>query len=349
MGDTGGNRVSVNRSPKPGSPARPGRFLGEKEEPILEIRNLRTYFYTDDGVVPAVDGVSFSLAKGGTLGVVGESGCGKSVTALSVMRLVPTPPGRFVDGEIILEDIDIVKKTNTEMRTIRGNLVSMIFQEPMTSLNPVFTIGNQIMEAIMLHQRLSRKEAKAKTVEMLRRVGIPSPEQRTREHPHQMSGGMRQRAMIAMALSCHPRLLIADEPTTALDVTIQAQILDLMMRLREELSMAIMLITHDLGLVAEVAERVVVMYAGKIVEGADTLTIFKNPQHPYTQGLLGSIPKLHEDRIRLQTIEGNVPNPFRLPTGCRFHPRCAYVKEPCLKEEPALMEVESGHQVRCWL
>jgi oligopeptide/dipeptide ABC transporter ATP-binding protein len=312
------------------------------------VRNLKTYFYIEDGVVPAVDGVSFSVSERETLGIVGESGCGKSVTSLSIMRLIPIPPGRFLDGEILFEGEDLLRKTKAEMRTIRGNRISMIFQEPMTSLNPVFTIGDQIMEAIMLHQRVNRADAKTKTIEMLRMVGIPSPGRRIGEYPHQMSGGMRQRVMIAMALSCNPKLLIADEPTTALDVTIQAQILNLMKRLKEELGMVIMLITHDLGVVADIANKVVVMYAGKIVEAADTLTIFKNPHHPYTIGLLGSIPKLHENRDRLQVVEGNVPNPFGIPTGCRFHPRCSSVMDVCEKEEPALVEVEAGHQVRCW-
>ena len=335
-------------SPLEGKEAFATREKPLSEGPLLEVRDLKTYFCTEDGVVPAVDGVSFSLGRGETLGIVGESGCGKSVTSLSIMRLIPSPPGRILGGEIIFEGEDLLKKTEAEMRTIRGNRISMIFQEPMTSLNPVFTIGDQVMEAIMLHQKVGRQEARKKTVEMLRMVGIPSPERRIDEYPHQMSGGMRQRVMIAMALSCNPRLLIADEPTTALDVTIQAQILDLMKRLKEELGMAIILITHDLGVVAEVVNKVVVMYAGKIVEGADTQTIFRNPQHPYTLGLLGSIPRLNEDRERLQVIEGAVPNPFDMPRGCRFHPRCSYVEEVCAKEEPDLVEVEPGHQVRCW-
>jgi oligopeptide/dipeptide ABC transporter ATP-binding protein len=328
--------------------AKKGKVTPGREESLLEVRNLKTYFYIEDGVVPAVDGVSFSVSEKETLGIVGESGCGKSVTSLSIMRLIPIPPGRFLDGEILFEGEDLFRKTKAEMRTIRGNRISMIFQEPMTSLNPVFTIGDQIMEAIMLHQRVTRADAKTKTIEMLRMVGIPSPGRRIGEYPHQMSGGMRQRVMIAMALSCNPKLLIADEPTTALDVTIQAQILNLMKRLKEELGMVIMLITHDLGVVADIANKVVVMYAGKIVEAADTLTIFKNPHHPYTIGLLGSIPKLHENRDRLQVVEGNVPNPFGIPTGCRFHPRCSSVMDVCEKEEPALVEVEAGHQVRCW-
>jgi len=323
--------------------------LLRSEEPLLQIRHLKTHFYTDEGVIAAVDGVTFSIDQGETLAVVGESGCGKSVTALSVMRLIPVPPGRITSGEMVFKGMDLLSKTDKEMQTIRGNSISMIFQEPMTSLNPVFTIGSQIREAITLHQKVTRAEAKEKTIDMLSKVGIPSPRRREREHPHQMSGGMRQRAMIAMALCCHPRLLIADEPTTALDVTIQAQILDLMMRLKEEMGMAVMLITHDLGVVAEVADRVVVMYLGRIFESGDTLTIFQNPLHPYTQGLIASVPKLNEDRPRLETVEGTIPNPFHVPTGCRFHPRCPQAKEICWVEEPDLIEVEPGHQVSCWL
>ena len=317
-------------------------------ETLLEVRDLKTCFYTEDGVVPAVDGVSFSVDKGETIGIVGESGCGKSVTSLSVMRLIPNPPGKIVGGEIIFEGENILEKSEAEMRHIRGNEISMIFQEPMTSLNPVFTVGDQIMEAIMLHQKVGKREARKKTIEMLKLVGIPSAEKRVDEYPHQMSGGMRQRVMIAMALSCNPKLLIADEPTTALDVTIQAQILDLMLKLKEDLGTAIMLITHDLGVIAETVNKVVVMYAGKIVESADVVSIFKKPEHPYTLGLLGSIPKVNEDRERLQVIEGVVPNPFNMPTGCRFHPRCSFARDICKEEEPELVDVEDGHQVRCW-
>jgi len=317
-------------------------------EALLEVRDLKTYFYTENGVVPAVDGVSFSVDKGETIGIVGESGCGKSVTSLSVMRLIPNPPGKIVGGEIIFEGENILEKSEAEMRHIRGNEISMIFQEPMTSLNPVFTVGDQVMEAIMLHQKVGKREARKKTIEMLKLVGIPSAEKRVDEYPHQMSGGMRQRVMIAMALSCNPKLLIADEPTTALDVTIQAQILDLMLKLKEDLGTAIMLITHDLGVIAETVNKVVVMYAGKIVESADVVSIFKKPEHPYTLGLLGSIPKVNEDRERLQVIEGVVPNPFNMPTGCRFHPRCSFVRDICKEEEPELVDVEDGHQVRCW-
>ncbi len=317
-------------------------------EVLLDVKDLKTYFYTEDGVVPAVDGVSFSVGKGETIGIVGESGCGKSVTSLSIMRLIPNPPGKIIDGEIVFEGESILEKTEAEMRHIRGNYISMIFQEPMTSLNPVFTIGDQIMEAIMLHQKVGKREARKKTIEMLKLVGIPSAERRVDEYPHQMSGGMRQRVMIAMALSCNPRLLIADEPTTALDVTIQAQILDLMLKLKQDLGTAIMLITHDLGVIAETVNKVVVMYAGKIVESADVVSVFKRPEHPYTLGLLGSIPKVNEDRDRLQVIEGVVPNPFSMPSGCRFHPRCSFVRDICKAEEPGLVDVEDGHQVRCW-
>jgi len=333
---------------------------------LLEIEDLKTYFRTEDGLVPAVDGVSFGLEKGETLGVVGESGCGKSVTSLSIMRLIPTPPGLFKGGRILFEGQDLLKKSEADMRRIRGNDISMIFQEPMTSLNPVFTVGDQIAEAIQLHQGKSRQEAMERTVEMLRLVGIPAPEKRVHEYPHQMSGGMRQRAMIAMALSCEPRLLIADEPTTALDVTIQAQILELMKKLKRELGMAIMLITHDLGVVAEMCERVVVMYAGKVVEEADVISLFQKPLHPYTEGLLKSIPRLSASRAagtaalgatgtapggreKLHVIEGVVPNPQRLPSGCRFHPRCPYAQDICRTEEPPLLEAGPGRQVACWL
>ncbi|HHW01605.1 MAG TPA: ABC transporter ATP-binding protein [Thermoanaerobacterales bacterium] len=314
---------------------------------LVEVKNLKTYFFTDDGVVPAVDGVDFCIKKGETLGIVGESGCGKSVTSLSLLRLVPNPPGKIVDGEMYFKGENLLEKSESEMRKIRGNDISMIFQEPMTSLNPVFTVGEQISEAIELHQGLNKRDAMAKAVEMLKLVGIPSAERRVHEYPHQMSGGMRQRVMIAMALSCNPALLIADEPTTALDVTIQAQILELMKDLKERLGTAIMLITHDLGVVAEMAENVLVMYAGKVVEYADVKTIFKNPKHPYTVGLLGSIPRLDQPREKLYVIEGVVPNPFNMPSGCRFHPRCPDVREICRTKEPDLLHID-GQQVRCW-
>ncbi|MFP4201167.1 MAG: ABC transporter ATP-binding protein [Bacillota bacterium] len=320
-------------------------------EVLVNVENLRTFFYTEDGEVPAVDGVSFHINRGETLGVVGESGCGKSVTSLSIMRLIPDPPGKILKGSsITFEDEELLTKSESGMRKIRGNDISMIFQEPMTSLNPVYTVGDQIMEAIELHQGLSEKEARQQAIEMLTLVGIPSPEQRVDEYPHQLSGGMRQRVMIAMALSCNPKLLIADEPTTALDVTIQAQILELMKRLKEEMGMAIMLITHDLGVIAEMAERVVVMYAGKIVEEGDVFDVFGDPMHPYTEGLLNSIPRMDAPTgQRLHVIEGVVPNPLAMPQGCYFNPRCPYAMDVCLQEQPDLMQVEDDRKVACWL
>lgn len=326
------------------------------KENILELKDLHTHFHTPEGVVRAVDGVTYSLKSGETLGVVGESGCGKSVTALSILNLVPQPPGRIFGDGILFEGKDLTQLPSKEMRSIRGNNIAMIFQEPMTSLNPVFTIGFQISEAVMLHQGMKKKAAMDRSAEMLDLVGIPLPRQRVKEYPHQLSGGMRQRAMIAMALSCNPKILLADEPTTALDVTIQAQILDLMMKLKEEFGTAIILITHDLGLVAETCERVVVMYAGKVVEEAPIGEIFGNPLHPYTQGLLGSVPKLENDRstgrvdrVRLQEIPGIVPSLNNLPTGCSFNPRCKDVMDKCHEEEPQLKEVTPGHFVRCLL
>ena len=319
-----------------------------RKDILLDVKGLRTCFYGDDGAVPAVDGVSFSISRGQTLGIVGESGCGKSVTALSIMRLVPFPPGRIVAGEIVFDGDDILRKSRAEMRRIRGNNISMIFQEPMTSLNPVFTVGEQISESIMLHERLGKAEARDRAIEMLHRVGIPSPEKRIDEYPHQMSGGMRQRVMIAMALSCDPKLLIADEPTTALDVTIQAQILRLMLRLKEHLGTAIMLITHDLGVIAQTADEVAVMYAGRIVEMADVSTLFQRPCHPYTIGLLGSIPLLNESRDRLHTIPGAVPDLTELPPGCRFHPRCGAAKDICKESDPPLVDLDGGHWACCW-
>lgn len=316
-------------------------------EKLLSVRDLKTYFYTDDGVVPAVDGVSFDLDRGGTIGIVGESGSGKSVTSLSVMGLVPRP-GKIEGGVIEFEGENLLELSEAEMRDIRGNDISMIFQEPMTSLNPVFTVGNQITEAIVLHQDVDKAAAREKAIDMLRLVGIPSPEQRVDEYPHQLSGGMRQRVMIAMALSCNPKLLIADEPTTALDVTIQAQILDLMRELRENLGTAIMMITHDLGVIAELVEKVVVMYTGRIIEAADTYTIFKNPQHPYTIGLLASIPRLHGDGSRLQTIAGSVPIPGEFPKACGFHPRCAFAEELCAKVRPPFFDLGNDHHAACW-
>ena len=323
-------------------------------ETILEIRDLKTHFHTPDGVVKAVDGVSYSLMEGETLGVVGESGCGKSVTALSILRLIPEPPGRITGGGIHFRGQDLTKMKTSDLRKIRGNEISMIFQEPMTSLNPVFTIGFQIAEAVMLHQGLSKNDAFDKAAEMLDLVGIPLPKQRVKEYPHQLSGGMRQRAMIAMALSCNPSILLADEPTTALDVTIQAQILDLLYKLKDEFGTAIIMITHDLGLIAETCRRVVVMYAGKVVEEAPIEEIFANPQHPYTIGLLNSVPKLRTstsdaNRVRLQEIRGIVPSLHRLPTGCTFNPRCDEVQDRCRQTEPELKEVSPGHFVRCLL
>jgi oligopeptide/dipeptide ABC transporter ATP-binding protein len=299
--------------------------------------------------------VSFSIARQETLGVVGESGCGKSVTGLSILALVPMPPGKIVEGEILyyrdgnVIDITKLNPKGKEIRSIRGNEIAMIFQEPMTSLNPVYTIGNQIMEAIILHQKVNKKEARARAIEMLHQVGIPSPEQRVDEYPHQLSGGMRQRAMIAMALSCNPSLLIADEPTTALDVTIQAQILDLVRSLQDRYRMAVMWITHNLGVVAELADNMVVMYMGKVVEQSDVRSAFHDPKHPYTQGLLHSIPSLAKRKERLEPIKGVVPDPYDLPPGCVFSPRCPHVMEICEKEEPPSLEVVEGHYAKCWL
>jgi oligopeptide/dipeptide ABC transporter ATP-binding protein len=317
---------------------------------LLEVNDLKTYFDTDEGTVKAVDGVSFHIDKGETLGVVGESGSGKSVTSLSAMRLIPQPPGRFAGGEIKFEGQDLLKKSEREMRKIRGNEISMIFQEPMTSLNPVYTVGDQIAEAIVLHQGKTKKQAMKMATEMLDLVGIPEPAKRVKNYPHQMSGGMRQRVMIAMALSCGPKLLIADEPTTALDVTIQAQILDLMRQLQREIGMSILFITHDLGVVAEIADRVVVMYAGRAVEEANVNDIYANPKMPYTRGLLNSIPRVDKAAIhqeRLEAIPGNVPNPLHLPEGCAFHPRCKYATEDCKKAIPSLEDSGGGHMVRC--
>ncbi len=315
---------------------------------LLQVQGLATHFKTAEGLFKAVDGISFDVARGETLGIVGESGCGKSVTSLSIMRLIPSPPGRIAAGAVLFEGADLLQKSPAEMRAIRGGQMSMIFQEPMTSLNPVYTVGDQIIEGIRLHEEVSAAEARDRAIEMLRLVRIPSPERRVDDYPHQMSGGMRQRVMIAMALACRPKLLIADEPTTALDVTIQAQILDLLQDLREKTGTSIILITHDLGVVAELAHRVVVMYAGRIVEEARVADLFGDPQHPYTLGLLGSIPKLHEEVARLSTIEGSVPNPYAQPSGCRFHPRCPFADDRCRAEAPPLREVAAGHPVACW-
>lgn len=321
-------------------------------EDLLQIKNLRTYFYTSDGTARAVDDVSWSLDAGQTIGLVGESGCGKSVTALSILRLIPEPPGKIESGEILFRGQNLCTVPLDDMRKIRGNEISMIFQEPMTSLNPVFTIGAQIAEAIQLHQGMKKKQAVEKAVEMLKLVGIPSPERRVNEYPHELSGGMKQRAMIAMALSCNPKVLIADEPTTALDVTIQAQILDLMLKMKEEFGTAIVLITHDLGVIAETVQKVVVMYAGKVVEQAAVEEIFENPKHPYTQGLLNSLPKVGSDgfqKEKLNTIRGIVPSLYDLPGGCNFSPRCSRAMDVCRESEPELRQVEPGHFARCWL
>ncbi|GAB4113087.1 MAG: ABC transporter ATP-binding protein [Candidatus Caldatribacteriota bacterium] len=322
--------------------------MEEEKKPLLEVKDLKTYFFTEDGVVKAVDGVDFKVFPGQTLGLVGESACGKSVTAFSIMRLLDYP-GKTVGGEIIFRGENLLKKDEEEMRKIRGKEIAMVFQEPMTALNPVLTIGFQISEALITHLKLSREEAKEKSIELLRKVGIPIPEQRVNEYPYQLSGGMRQRAMIAMALSCDPSLLIADEPTTALDVTIQAQILDLMRSLLQEFKGSLIIITHDLGVIAEIADQIAVMYAGKVVEYADKRTIFYHPLHPYTLGLLTSIPRLDIELKRLDTIPGMVPDPLHFPTGCKFHPRCKFTTEKCFKEEPSLINgKEDGHLVRCW-
>jgi len=321
---------------------------------VLEVDDLRTHFFTETGVVKAVDGVSYAVGRGETLGVVGESGCGKSVTALSIMRLVADPPGRIIGGEVRLNGRNLLAIPESEMEAARGKDVSMIFQEPMTSLNPLYTVGRQIAESVRLHEGLSKKDAFDKAIEMLRRVSIPEPERRAHAFPHQMSGGMRQRVMIAMALACNPKVLIADEPTTALDVTIQAQILDLMRELQETMGTAIVLITHDMGVVAENAHRVVVMYAGRKVEEADSDTIFETPAHPYTVGLLGSIPHIDEAadasaaRRRLTEIKGVVPSLARLPQGCSFAPRCSFATDRCRAATPELRMVGPRHLVACW-
>ncbi|WP_025844898.1 ABC transporter ATP-binding protein [Brevibacillus agri] len=318
-------------------------------DPVLQIENLQTHFFTDRGQIPAVDGVTITVNKGEVVGIVGESGCGKSVTSLSVMKLVPNPPGKIVGGKIKFKGEDLVTADEKRMRDIRGNEIAMIFQEPMTSLNPVFTIGNQIGEAVRLHTKASKKESRARAIDMLKKVGIPRAEAIVDEYPHQLSGGMRQRVMIAMAMACNPELLIADEPTTALDVTIQAQILDLMRQLNQEAQTAILLITHDLGVVAEMCHRVVVMYAGNVIEKGDVRTILKKPKHPYTKGLLNSLPKLEESQERLYSIPGNVPIPGSLTVGCRFAPRCDQATDLCRSEMPQLKAVGENHLSRCWL
>lgn len=318
-------------------------------KPLLEISQLQMHFFTDKGVVRAVDGIDLTVNEGEVVGLVGESGCGKSVTSLSIMGLVPSPPGKIVGGSIKFAGRELTTMSKKELRKIRGNEISMIFQEPMTSLNPVFTIGNQMVEAIRLHTDMSKKEAQERARDMLNKVGIARADILT-AYPHELSGGMRQRVMIAMAMSLGPRLLIADEPTTALDVTIQAQILDLMRTLNQESQTAILLITHDLGVVAEMCDRVVVMYAGQVVEETDNRSLFHNSHHPYTQGLLKSIPKLSKQRSkRLYSIKGNVPNPRNMPQGCRFAPRCDFAMDICHQKMPDLVEVAPGHQTRCWL
>ncbi len=317
-------------------------------ENLLEVRDLKTYFYTGSGIVKAVDGVSFDVRPGKTLGIVGESGCGKSITSMSVLKLIEKP-GKIVEGTIKFDNADIVPMNDEEIRHVRGNEISMIFQEPMTSLNPVFKIEEQIMEAVLLHQDIDKKEAQKIAVDMLGFVGIPRPEQVAKNYPHQLSGGMRQRVMIAMALACKPKLLIADEPTTALDVTIQAQILKLMNDLKEETNTSIMLITHDLGVIAQMADDVIVMYSGKVVESAPVKELFDNPKHPYTKGLLASIPSLDQDKERLHSIEGVVPSPFELPKGCYFEPRCEFATEKCKTKMPDITDISSDHQVRCFV
>ncbi len=317
---------------------------------LMEIEDLRTYFFTERGTAKAVDGVSLRLDEAQVLGIVGESGCGKSVMAHSVMRLIPSPPGRIVGGTIRFAGRDLLSLTEKQMEEVRGKEISMIFQEPMTSLNPVFRVENQIIEVLQRHTKLSGRESHARTLELLKLVGIREPELRMKDYPHQMSGGMRQRVMIAMAIACSPKLIIADEPTTALDVTIQAQILDLLRDLKEKTQAAVLLITHDLGVIAELAEEVAVMYTGRIVEEAAVFELFKNPLHPYTQGLMRSVPgRSHEVKQRLEAIPGVVPNLLDLPPGCKFNTRCPYVFGRCYEEEPGLLRPEGGHPVRCWL
>jgi peptide/nickel transport system ATP-binding protein len=329
--------------------------IGAPNDAVLTVDGLRTYFFTRNGVVKAVEDVSFVVGRGETLAIVGESGCGKSMTALSLMRLIPEPPGKIISGSVNLDGRDLMTLSEDEMRAVRGNDISMIFQEPMTSLNPVMTIGVQISEALILHQGMSKAEALARSIEMLELVKIPEPVQRAKEYPHQLSGGMRQRTMIAMALACNPKVLIADEPTTALDVTIQAQILDLIVALQKEVGAAVILITHDLGVVAETAHRVIVMYAGRKVEETDVVTLFKEPMHPYTRGLLASVPRLEimtgrDDEVpeRLTEIEGIVPALYELPAGCAFAPRCRMAIDKCHVETPSYEQTRANHWVACW-
>ena len=316
--------------------------------PLIDVKNLEVQFEVRGVTLKAVDDVSFTIAPGETLGLVGESGCGKSVTASAIMRLVPQPPGRIAGGQILFDDVDLLKLTEKQMRDIRGNRISMIFQEPMSSLNPVYTVGDQVVEVIQLHQKLKRREAMEKVVEVFDQVGISDPRTRVKDHPHKMSGGMRQRVMIAMALACNPRLMIADEPTTALDVTIQAQILVLMNELKEKTGASILFITHDLSVIAEMAQRVAVMYAGKMMEYATVTDLFDSPKHPYTVGLMTSVPALSKGRERLTTIPGVVPSLFNIPDGCPYYDRCPDAKEFCKDKLPAMVEVDKGHWVRCW-
>jgi peptide/nickel transport system ATP-binding protein/oligopeptide transport system ATP-binding protein len=320
-----------------------------RETPLLDIRNLRTYFYSQDAVSKAVDGVSYTVHRKKTLGIVGESGCGKSVTAMSILQLIPQPPGKIESGEIWFKDRDLLKLSQREMRSIRGNQISMIFQEPMTSLNPVFTIGDQIGEAFRIHKGMGKRESIQEAVRMLELVRIPAAAKRVNDYPHQMSGGMRQRVMIAMALACDPALLVADEPTTALDVTVQAQVLDLMAQLKEERGSSVLMITHDLGVIAEISDDVAVMYAGQVVEYGSTDEIFETPMHPYTLGLLNSRPSRAEmgSKTKLQPIKGAVPSPSKHPSGCRFHPRCPFSTSECHGELPEMRELRPGHMVRC--
>lgn len=319
-----------------------------KDDIILEVNNIRTSFFTDGFEIKAVDGVSFELPKGKTLGIVGESGSGKSITALSILRLIDKT-GKITDGEILFNGRDLTKLSEKEIRSIRGNDISMIFQEPMTSLNPVYTIGKQIYEALKVHQGLNKEKGKQRTIELLQLVGIPSPAQRIKQYPHELSGGMRQRIMIAMALACNPKLLIADEPTTALDVTIQAQILELINGLQEELGMSVIMITHDLGVIAETCDYVAVMYGGQVVEFQEVINLFKNPKHPYTIGLLNSMPRHDIDVDELEPIRGNVPSIRNMPKGCRFAPRCPFATKLCVAELPALEQTEDGSEIRCWI
>ncbi len=314
---------------------------------LLRVENLNIAFKSEHGIFSAVNNINFEIGHGESVGIVGESGCGKSVTAMSIMRLLDEPPA-VIGGNILFEGREIRKLSNRELRSIRGNDIAMIFQEPMTSLNPVYTCGRQIEEAIIMHQKISARKARNKTIDLLRMIGIPNPEKRVDEYPHQLSGGMRQRIMIAIALSCHPKLLIADEPTTALDVTIQAQILELIRDLRNQLSMSMILITHDLGVVAEMTRRVIIMYAGEIVEEADVISIFRHPMHPYTRGLLASIPRLNETKKELDVIEGVVPSPDAMPKGCRFSPRCTECMDRCRMEAPPRVDLGGGHVARCW-